>query len=249
MVGAKAAADAIARARRCRACAWACILFWQTVALACGLRRYRIWSTATAVSMTPWSAMASGSSSCHGYALSLSMEIRAQFEAFAATGLPLDHVNTHKHFHLHPTVLSLMLKVGREFGMRAMRLPRESAAPCGSGPWTTLVKAGSTITASLHNDQVIGIDSKRPDGRSSVDRSALEHLPDGVTEIYCHPAVRRRLRPSRIHGPAIVPPMNSLRCSHRAWPQRCMQRARCVAVLAISTPGRSTREERMANNG
>ncbi len=31
-------------------------------------------------------------------------EIRAQFEAFAATGLPLDHVNAHKHYHLHPTV-------------------------------------------------------------------------------------------------------------------------------------------------
>ena len=35
----------------------------------------------------------------------LAAEIRAQFEAFAASGLPLDHVNTHKHFHLHPTLL------------------------------------------------------------------------------------------------------------------------------------------------
>ncbi|MBV8473575.1 MAG: ChbG/HpnK family deacetylase, partial [Hyphomicrobiales bacterium] len=31
-------------------------------------------------------------------------EIRAQFEAFRATGLPLDHVNTHQHYHLHPWV-------------------------------------------------------------------------------------------------------------------------------------------------
>ena len=35
----------------------------------------------------------------------LEAEIEAQFEAYAATGLPLDHVNAHKHFHLHPTIL------------------------------------------------------------------------------------------------------------------------------------------------
>jgi len=39
----------------------------------------------------------------------LEAEIEAQFSAFAATGLPLDHVNAHKHFHLHPTVTSMIL--------------------------------------------------------------------------------------------------------------------------------------------
>jgi hypothetical protein len=34
----------------------------------------------------------------------LAREIRAQFSAFAATGLTLDHANAHKHMHLHPTV-------------------------------------------------------------------------------------------------------------------------------------------------
>jgi hopanoid biosynthesis associated protein HpnK len=58
-------------------------------------------------------------------------EIRAQFEAFAATGLQLDHVNAHKHFHLHPTILSMMLSIGREYGMHAIRLPSEP----GMGPW------------------------------------------------------------------------------------------------------------------
>ena len=52
-------------------------------------------------------------------------EITAQFEAFAATGLALDHVNTHKHFHLHPTIAGVILKVGRRFGMDAMRTPAE----------------------------------------------------------------------------------------------------------------------------
>jgi chitin disaccharide deacetylase len=118
----------------------------------------------------------------------LAMEIRAQFEAFAATGLPLDHVNTHKHFHLHPTVLSMVLKIGRDFGMRAMRLPREAAAPLGLRPWTALVKARLDHHGIAHNDQVTGIaQSGRLDEAAFIE--ALERLPDGVTEIYCHPAV------------------------------------------------------------
>ncbi|HEX3381491.1 MAG TPA: hopanoid biosynthesis-associated protein HpnK, partial [Paraburkholderia sp.] len=59
----------------------------------------------------------------------LAREIRAQFDAFAQTGLTLDHVNTHKHFHLHPTVLGLILAIGSEYGMKAMRLPFEANAP------------------------------------------------------------------------------------------------------------------------
>src|ERR1700722_11830844 len=55
----------------------------------------------------------------------LEAEIRAQFLAFARTGLLLDHVNAHKHFHLHPTILGILIRVAREFGARAMRVPDE----------------------------------------------------------------------------------------------------------------------------
>ena len=40
-------------------------------------------------------------------------EIRAQFEAFRATGLKLDHVNAHKHFHLHPSIMSEILDLAK----------------------------------------------------------------------------------------------------------------------------------------
>src|ERR1700716_2659474 len=58
----------------------------------------------------------------------LAAEIRAQFEGFHATGLALDHVNAHKHMHLHPTVARLMVETGREYGMRAVRVPAEPGA-------------------------------------------------------------------------------------------------------------------------
>ena len=55
----------------------------------------------------------------------LEAEIEAQFDAFRATGLTLDHVNTHKHFHLHPTIASAILRVGKRYGLRAIRVPLE----------------------------------------------------------------------------------------------------------------------------
>lgn len=118
----------------------------------------------------------------------LAREVRAQFEAFAATGLALDHVNTHKHFHLHPTVLSLILSIGREYGLRAMRLPLEAGAPFALKPWLALVRARLGRAGVAHNDYVVGI-ARTGAMDEAVLLEALAHLPpQGVGEIYCHPA-------------------------------------------------------------
>ena len=58
----------------------------------------------------------------------LAAEIEAQFEAYRATGLPLDHVNAHKHFHIHPLIAGAVLRIGPRYGMRAIRVPREPRA-------------------------------------------------------------------------------------------------------------------------
>jgi chitin disaccharide deacetylase len=117
----------------------------------------------------------------------LALEIRAQFEAFAKTGLRLDHVNTHKHFHLHPTVLSLIIGIGRDYGMRAMRLPCELGAPWWLKPWISLVRSRLDRAAIEHNDYVVGIaQTGRMDETAML--AALAHLPRGIGEIYCHPA-------------------------------------------------------------
>jgi hopanoid biosynthesis associated protein HpnK len=147
----------------------------------------------------------------------LEAEIRAQFAAFARTGLVLDHVNAHKHFHLHPTLLRMIVRVGREFGMTAVRVPQEplwyssgrAAGPGGSGggghgrwgprlgamaanafllPWVGLMKARLRAGGIACNDQVFGIaGTGRLDEEALLD--ILANLPAGVTEIYLHPAV------------------------------------------------------------
>jgi chitin disaccharide deacetylase len=131
----------------------------------------------------------------------LTAEIRAQFEAFRATGLKLDHVNAHKHMHLHPTVARLVVGVGRDYGMRAVRLPAEPAAvlrrafPGERHRRVAYAPAVAVLRHRLHragvarNDHVFGIAWS---GGMTERRllGLLPHLPPGVSDLYCHPATQ-----------------------------------------------------------
>jgi hopanoid biosynthesis associated protein HpnK len=126
----------------------------------------------------------------------LAAEIRAQLEAFAATGLCLDHVNAHKHFHLHPLILELILRIGSEFGVSAVRIPQEpfwysrlaggAASAAFLAPWLALMRARLRARDVIVNDHVFGLSSSL-DAQQVVD--VLSRLPPGVSEIYLHPAV------------------------------------------------------------
>jgi len=118
----------------------------------------------------------------------LKKEIRAQFEAFRATGLALDHVNAHNHMHLHPTVLTIMLDLLREFGWQSagVRVPREPPQP-GLALWLWLMRRRLKNAGLRINDVLVGL---RDTGYLTEDRvlSALDKLQDGVSEFYFHPA-------------------------------------------------------------
>ncbi|HEX4303215.1 MAG TPA: hopanoid biosynthesis-associated protein HpnK [Rhizomicrobium sp.] len=130
----------------------------------------------------------------------LEAEIEAQFDAFRATGLNLDHVNTHKHFHLHPTIASTILRVGKRHGLRAIRVPLEPqdvlrrAEPGGklpsalaTAPWANLSRARLRAAGLRVPDQVFGLAWS---GAMTPARllGLIENLPDGLSEIYLHPA-------------------------------------------------------------
>ena len=132
----------------------------------------------------------------------LEAEIRAQFAAFAATGVPLDHVNAHKHFHLHPTVLSMLLAIGAEYGSPPVRWPREPRWAAGRdggalgsallAPWLALMRRRLRAAGVACNDQLFGLA-----GTGAMDEARLlgilAALPEGLTEIYLHPATRNGL--------------------------------------------------------
>jgi hopanoid biosynthesis associated protein HpnK len=127
-------------------------------------------------------------------------EIAAQFEAFLASGLRLDHVDCHKHWHLHPTISGLILDIGQRYGMTALRIPSEPVRvlrliekqTSSKLSWMTstcaaLLKARVRRRRLLAADRVFGLAWS---GAMTETRLAglLAHLPDGLTEIYFHPA-------------------------------------------------------------
>src|SRR5262249_12565540 len=125
-------------------------------------------------------------------------EIEAQFNAFRMSGLALDHVNAHKHFHLHPTIAKEIIAIGARHGMRGLRVPREPAsalakveghAPSAivTAPWARLIGRKARRAGLKVPDAVFGLAWT---GAMTTPRleGLLRHLPDGFSEIYMHPA-------------------------------------------------------------
>lgn len=130
----------------------------------------------------------------------LRAEIAAQFAAFARTGLPLDHVNAHKHFHLHPTIAGFVLEIGRAHGMKSVRAPiepiaivdavepaRHDGAMRVADLWARMLRRRLRRAGMAVPDQVFGLAWS---GAVTPARLAglIDRLPMGLTEIYTHPA-------------------------------------------------------------
>ena len=132
----------------------------------------------------------------------LRAEIRAQFAAFAATGLALDHADSHKHMHLHPTVGAMLLREGRPHGLTTVRVPREPVAvmaKCGVPPtiaaramaaWTKVFRAQAHRAGMTTPDNVFGLAWSGTFDEPRLLR-LIPHLPEGATELYFHPAAAR----------------------------------------------------------
>jgi len=130
----------------------------------------------------------------------LAAEIEAQFAAFAATGLRLDHVNAHKHFHLHPTIAALIVKAAKAHGVKGARVPLEPQAVLSrienhkasgvvmlTAPFARALRARFRRAGIASPDSVFGLAWS---GAMTTPRLAglIEHLPEGLSEIYVHPA-------------------------------------------------------------
>jgi len=145
----------------------------------------------------------------------LDAEIAAQFDTFAATGLPLSHADAHKHMHLHPTVAAFMLRHGRDYGLRRVRVPSEPSsmmAALGTPPtmaaralngWTNVLRAQCRRAGVTTPEAVFGLAWS---GHMTEDRVCriLDARPRGDVELYFHPAAGRdalldRLMPGYEH--------------------------------------------------
>jgi chitin disaccharide deacetylase len=130
-------------------------------------------------------------------------EISAQFDRFRATGLKLDHINGHKHFHMHPVVLSAIARMAPRFGSPPVRVPLEPFGPSFRAnrdrafgrlaSWffyfaqARRMRRRLTAAGIPSNDHLFGLNDSGAMVEGRVLR-LVDFLPDGISELYCHPA-------------------------------------------------------------
>jgi len=134
----------------------------------------------------------------------LRAEIHAQFEKFHKTGLPLDHVNGHLHFHLHPTIFKILMEDTEKFKIRHLRLTRDCLAR------SRRMTQGKLFARVTHAAifEMLSSRARKPLQQHGIKRAQitfgllqdsrvdekyvlklLDVLPPGDSELYSHPSL------------------------------------------------------------
>lgn len=132
-------------------------------------------------------------------------EVTAQIRKIQSAGLPVTHLDTHKHAHIFPEILTALLRAARICGVRAIRNP---IVPVKALParqfkgkphlWKRYgqVRVLHTFSGQFHQrtkraglvtpDGVLGVIETGSVGISLL-RQTLANLPEGTWELVCHP--------------------------------------------------------------
>lgn len=131
----------------------------------------------------------------------LEREMRAQFERYLATGLPLDHVDGHHHLHMHPLLFGLLHRCLEDYKVPWVRLVEESPRSARRGGEAWIGEGIAWVFGALarrHRSALARSGAARAPDRvhglratGEMDRQEwLRALPklDGATlEVYTHP--------------------------------------------------------------
>lgn len=147
-------------------------------------------------------------------------EVTAQIGRLQAAGIRVSHVDTHKHTHMLPQVLTPLLRAAAASGVHRIRNPFEfvrlSLLAQRAGMWKRFaqVKLLGGLGRKFH-EAVRRAGMLTPDGTFGIVstgglderllRFMIQHLDEGTWELVCHPGyndaelqtVRTRLRASR----------------------------------------------------
>lgn len=130
----------------------------------------------------------------------LRKELAAQIKRVTDCGIVPTHVDSHKHIHAFPPFFRVVLKVLRDFGIGAVRLPLDrfrlrNALACPRGLPRTIalnaashcsrriLRASSSITTTDHFAGTLRTGQVNGDWLSEF----IRRLPTGTTELMVHP--------------------------------------------------------------
>jgi predicted glycoside hydrolase/deacetylase ChbG (UPF0249 family) len=112
-------------------------------------------------------------------------ELRAQMEKIVSAGLRPSHLDTHKHTHVVPVVLSAVIRLAHEFSVPFVRLPFDAG-------WSAVRLLDRHSRRKLTRAQIRATDHflgfRLTDGLTEQSLlGALPTIADGSTEFMCHP--------------------------------------------------------------
>jgi hopanoid biosynthesis associated protein HpnK len=139
---------------------------------------------------------------------SLEGELRAQIERSLDAGIRPTHLDSHKHIHLFPAIFRVVMRLAVEYGISGIRCVREKVAHLGR-----LVRRNRESLPRILKQYLVGYTlsllcmAQRPKLRltrlrfpaycfgitptgfldSTHFQEILECLPEGSTELICHP--------------------------------------------------------------
>jgi hopanoid biosynthesis associated protein HpnK len=145
-------------------------------------------------------------------------ELRAQVSRAQEAGVHVTHVDGHKHLHVQPQILDVVIQVVRQLGIRRIRLPLKSSSSfkrssmndhqpersTPSNPGRTRQSLSQDFVhwlvqraAKSGRPKLIEAQIRFPENffglfetgsiTEPLLRMVLENLPDGASEIMCHP--------------------------------------------------------------
>jgi chitin disaccharide deacetylase len=144
-------------------------------------------------------------------------EMVAQFEKLKATGLPINHIDSHHHIHLFPSLFRIVWEFAQANQVKTLRCRKFSFSNLTNGiKLFPNLKQLLIICLSLYcnvrfykardmfsNNSIYDLNWEKTISEAKFLR-ILNELPDGVTGIICHPAVmskegNRKFLASRYH--------------------------------------------------
>ena len=111
----------------------------------------------------------------------IQMECEAQIKKFLESGLKIDHINSHNHLHVHPTIAGIVIELAKKYSIPAMRVPY------GLFPFSLLLENKLKKVGIVYNDATFGLSETGAMIESAWEK-IIPQIKEGVTEIYTHPA-------------------------------------------------------------
>ncbi len=124
----------------------------------------------------------------------IEQELKSQIEKVLATDLKVTHLDSHRHFHTYPTILKVIVNLADEYRINRIRYPHSLSNLPANWKELLLLFLSPRVATILDKSNIKHAQRFFEFQRIEKSKNPLQsfeifcrNLPDGVTELCCHP--------------------------------------------------------------